>query len=108
MPAVAEITDGGSVIAILIVHGEAPENEANARLIAAAPDILEALKSILLELGVAYAANPEAYAEFMNEIADPAGFHAAYQKVKAAIAKTEPGVIRQRQPLKRSPLPART
>ena len=62
------------------------ESEANARLIMAAPDLLESLEAVLADLQEAYDRNPEATAEWRSEIA-PESFGYSVGYAKAAIAK---------------------
>lgn len=70
-------------------RGYQSEDAGNERLILSSPDLFAASKALILQLGIAYAANPEAYAEFFNEVADPESFGAAVNAIKSAIAKAE-------------------
>lgn len=45
-----------------------PQHEANARLVAAAPELLVWANRLMDELQAARDANPEAFAEFVNEV----------------------------------------
>ena len=61
--------------------GKDPECLANARLIAAAPDLLEALKSLLIE-------GPKSVRDLGN-LVDPITYTVALNNARAAIAKAE-------------------
>jgi hypothetical protein len=77
------INSGDKHIAIVSCYveqaGDESENEANARLIAAAPDLLEALKTI--EIAASFAAIPDQ--------GERAAMDAALNVVRAALAKAE-------------------
>jgi len=63
------VAEDGTAIACGYEHGTVAGN-ANAQLIAAAPDLYDALKEICDALIGAQAANPEASAEFFEEIVE--------------------------------------
>lgn len=68
-------------------HFDAEQAKANARLIAAAPELLEALKSLIREHDAVFAGREDgAQDSYYN--AHP-GRAIAYQKARAAIAKAE-------------------
>lgn len=65
-----------------------PEALANARLIAAAPELLLWANRLMDELQAARDANPEAFAEFVNEVCS-AGFADACIAMARTISKAE-------------------
>lgn len=69
------------------ITGEDAENEANARLIAAAPDLLEALETALPAMRLFYSFYGDD--EHVSGVAEAVQFRAAMSAVAAAVAKAE-------------------
>lgn len=83
------IIDAGAFHAIAATAGYEPDNEANARLIAAAPEMLDALEavwkySLVIESSVRRGDGPEQYAGVLEALR-------LVKEVRAAIAKAEGG-----------------